>query len=108
MAGMKVDTLILLVNGERIADAVPIEADSEGPGSYTFGKQTIDFVVPFAADDVWRIVYELPEGCYEMSLWHQGLTPGDTVELVFDGAGPTSLVACKRPRAFTEPLSTSP
>ena len=109
---MKVDTLILLINGERIVDVVPIQAERQDPGSYSFGKQEIQFDISFTADDEWdgwRIVYELPDGCFEQDL-SSTPQPDDTLSLVFDGdgVGPTPLRACERPRAFTESLSTNP
>lgn len=102
---MKVDTLLLLVNEGQIADAVPLQIDALGEGWYTFGKQEISFEVPFSANGGWRIVYELPEGCFEMVLTTQGLQAGDTVNLIFGGAGSTPLTACERPRAFAKEVT---
>ena len=99
---MKADVLLLLVNGDRIADAVPLQVETSGPNGYTFGNQTVHFEVPFTANGGWRIVYELPHGCYEMMLSSQGLTAGDTVDLNFERPGSTPLTACQRPRAFEQ------
>jgi hypothetical protein len=99
---MKVDVLLLLVNGNRIADAVPLQIETAGPDGYNFGDQTVHFEVPFTATDGWRVVYELPEGCYEMVLSTQGLTAGDTINLEFGSPGGTTLTACQRSRAFDQ------
>ena len=95
------DALAFIVDGnDRIVEVVPTEVDITGfEETGLFRLTSFDIDIPQWEgqdkwrDGRWRIIYELPFGCFEMGL--PNMKSGDTLEIyVGDSGGTSSLRHC--------------